>query len=123
MNSSIVHTLRTSLQFRTKRYTNKDEELGQSQDQGQKIKSTEKQIYIILLLITFMFLILTTPAYLFFIINLVVNFQTSPKFFAGCYLYFNIAQKLHVTNYGINFFLYVISGEKVQVRFIEIVWH
>ena len=32
----------------------------------------------------------------------------------GFYLYYNVAQKLHYTNHGINFFLYVISGQKFR---------
>ena len=83
-------------------------------------KNLERQVYVILLLVTFSFLILTTPAYLFFIINLLGNFTTSPKVFAGYYLYSNVAQKLHVTNYGINFFLYVISGCKFRVDLLKV---
>ena len=83
-------------------------------------KNPERQVYVILLLVTFSFLILTTPAYLFFIINLLGNFTTSPKVFAGYYLYSNVAQKLHVTNYGINFFLYVISGRKFRVDLLKV---
>ena len=40
--------------------------------------------------------------------------------FAGYYLYSNVAQKLHVTNYGINFFLYVISGRKFRVDLLKV---
>ena len=59
-------------------------------------------------------LILTTPGYLFFILNLFVNFMVSPKVFAAYHLFSNVAQKLHYTNHGINFFFYVISGQKFR---------
>ena len=45
---------------------------------------------------------------------MVVDFQTSPKVYTGFYLFFNVAQKLHYTNHGINFFLYVMSGQKFR---------
>ena len=53
MNSYIIHILKTSSSFRSNE--------GQGRGHGQRIKSSEKQIYMILLLITFVFLILTTP--------------------------------------------------------------
>ena len=78
------------------------------------MKSSEKQMYIILLLVTFAILILTTPGYSFFLINLFYDFAKSPKVFAGYHFYINTAQKMHYTNHGINFFLYVISGQKFR---------
>ena len=115
MNGVIIHTLRNRMR------PVKGQEVtagGQGQDEGQgqnsKIKSSEMQIYIILLLVTFGFLILTTPGYMFFLINLVYDFRQSPKIFAGYHLYTNTAQKMHYTNHGINFFLYVISGLKFR---------
>ena len=112
MNSVIIQTLR-------KRSSN-TLTLGQGQDQHEtetsasKIKASERQIYIILLLVTFGFLILVSPSYLFVLYSMLYNFKQSPSSFAGYYLFFNIAQKLHYTNSGINFFLYVISGKKFR---------
>ena len=108
MNSFIIRTLQ-------KRMIKKISLRADQDDNQNKSKNPERQVYVVLLLVTFSFLILKTPGYLFFIINLIGNFTTSPKVFAGYYLYSNIAQKLHVTNYGINFFLYVISGRKFQL--------
>ena len=88
------------------------QELNQSQSINSNTRSSEVPIYIILLLVTFAFLILSTPAYLFFLINLAYDFRKSPKIFAGYHLYQNTAQKMHHTNHGINFFLYVMSGQK-----------
>ena len=115
MNCVIIHTLRNRTRFK------KGQEVGsqghcQGQGQGQspKMKSSEKQMYIILLLVTFAILILTTPGYSFFLINLFYDFAKSPKVFAGYHFYINTAQKMHYTNHGINFFLYVISGQKFR---------
>ena len=43
-----------------------------------------------------------------------VNFFLSPQAFAGYYLFYSVASKLQFTNYGINFFFYVISGKKFR---------
>ena len=113
MNGVIIHTLHN----RMRPAKGSDLKLGgQQQNQGQtsKIRSTEVQIYIILLLVAFAFLILTSPGYLFFLINLIFDFRKSPEVFAGYHLYINTAQKMHQTNHGINFFLYVISGQKFR---------
>ena len=81
---------------------------GQSESKTKvtKMKTSDKQVYAILLLVTFGFLILTTPGYLLFLFTMLVDFRTSPKMFAGYHLFYNIAQQLHFTNHGINFFFY-----------------
>ena len=75
---------------------------------------SESQMFAILLLVTFGFLILTTPGYLLFLFIMLVDFFKTTQLFAGYYLFYNIAHKLHTTNHGINFFLYVISGRKFR---------
>ena len=107
MNSFIIHTIRN----RTKLNKSRSNNQGQGHD---------KQVFAILLLVTFGFLILTTPAYLFFIFNMFIDFTVSPKVFAAYHLFSNIAQKLHFTNHGINFFFYVISGQKFRTDLIKL---
>ena len=109
MNSFIIHTLRNrtqSLKIEAPHDNN--------QDQGKGMKTSEKQVFAILLLVTFGFLILSTPMYMYFTLNLFINFTSSPSIFAVNHLVTNIAQKLHYTNHGINFFFYVISGQKFR---------
>ncbi len=79
-----------------------------------KIKKSEKQIYVILLLITFAFLILATPAYILFFYTRLFDLNFTGKTYASFYLLQQIAQKTYVTNNGINFFLYVLSGSKFR---------
>ena len=92
MNSVIINTLRNRI---------KNIKTDEGQGQGQSIRtknSSEKQVFAILLLVTFGFLILSTPMYVFFLLNLIVDFSESPKLFAIQHLYSNGAQKLHFTN-------------------------
>ena len=116
MNSVIIHTLR-------KRSSNLSTSVNQGQDQinneSNKVKQSEKQIYTMLLLVSFTFLIMYTP------INAVVlyiNFFTgdTPSFFAGRHLFHQAGEKLFYTNHGINFFLYVLSGNKFRTDLIKL---
>ena len=49
-----------------------------------------------------------------------VDYTKSPHSFAGFHLFYNIAHKLFYTNYGINFYLYVISGQKFRSDVISL---
>lgn len=103
MNSSIIHTIRTRMSLST---TNE-----------QRLKTSDKQIFAILLLVTFSFLILSTPDYLIFLFNMVIDFNQSPEYKAQYYLFYSAAQKLWYVNHGINFFLYILSGTKFRNDF------
>ena len=113
MNCVIIHTLRKRSSVIEKVNRN-----GQSQPQGEgqapRMQSAERQIYITLLLVTFGFLILLTPAYVFYLYQMFYDYDKSPRAFAVFYLYNSISQKAIYTNNGINFFLYVISGQKFR---------
>ena len=116
MNCVIIHKLRNRVNAMVNQNVPADKGQGQSQGEikGSKLKTPDKQIYMILLLVTFGFLILTTPAYLLFLFIMIVDFTKSPLLFAGYYLLYHIAQKLYYTNHGINFFFYVVSGTKFR---------
>ena len=125
MNSFIIHTIRNRTKLslivssggQSQGHTNtQGQNQGQGQTKGQisKIKSSEMQIYIILLLVTFAFLILMTPGYVLFVYVMFVDYRQSPQSYAGYIFLHSFSQKTFYTNYGINFFLYVISGHKFR---------
>ena len=120
MNSFIIHKIRNRSQVTNLRSESQGK--GQSQGEGQipKLKSSEMQVYIILLLVTFGFLILTTPAYALFIYMMFYNYEKSAFSFAGFNLFYSVAQKTYYTNYAINFFFYVISGKKFRSDLINL---
>ena len=109
MNSVIIHTLRK----RSEQNLSSSTGQGQSEGQNLKIKNSEKQIVTTLLLVTFVFLTLNIPvrAMVFYL-----NFSTgnTPYYYAGLHLFYQIGEKAYYTNHGINFFLYVISGQKFR---------
>ena len=110
MNSVIIHKIRH--RFVLTEEPSRDRSIKDSNQR--ETKSSEKQVYAILLLVTFSFLILTTPWYLFFLFIMFVDFSQSPRLLAEYYLFYNIGQKMQYTNHGINFFLYVILGKKFR---------
>ena len=114
MNGFIIHTLKS-------RSTNFGKQ-GQGQSEGQttRMKSTEKQIYVTLLFVTFGFLVLTTPAYLLLLYILLIGYGDTPRKFAGYYLFYHVAQKTLFTNNGINFFFYVMSGQKFRTDLFKL---
>ena len=70
---------------------------------------------LLLLLATFGFLVLMTPTYgMSFYTVLFEDVAGSPKLYAGFLLFQSIGQKTYYTNFGINFYLYVISGHKFR---------
>ena len=105
MNSVIIHTLHKRSRLH----------IGQGQNEAKNIKHkiSERQIILMLLCVTFGFLILTTPVK---ILVFYMNFHSSntPQYFAGLYLFYQAGEKTYYTNHGINFFLYVISGQKFK---------
>ena len=108
MNSFIIHTIRSR---RSLVATNQAE---------QRSKSSETQIFIILLLVTFSFLLLNTPSYMFFLFNMIIDFSKSPKSQAGIHLFDAITEKTWYTNNAINFFLYILSGTKFRKDLMQL---
>ena len=113
MNSFIIHKLRTRAVLSNEK-THDISTKASSPVEKSRTKSSDLQVFAILLLVTFAFLILTTPSYVFFLFVMFVDFTKTPQRFAGYFLFYNIAHKMQFTNHGINFFLYVISGKKFR---------
>ena len=109
MNSIIVHTLKK----RAKLNLLKSEGHDETEGQNTKSRHYEKQIVTMLLLVTFVFLIVNLPVRSLVIY---VNFSTgiTPYYYAGLHLFYQVGEKAYYTNHGINFFLYVISGQKFR---------
>ena len=111
MNAVIINTLR-------KRSNSiliaKRDGQGRAEGQSQKVKNSEMQIFVTLLLVTFSYLILNSPTYVYlFLVFARVN-RNTPYLTALFYLVYSVGHKALYTNYGINFFLYVISGKKFR---------
>ena len=90
MNSVIIHTLRKRLNQNILGSAVHDENEGQHL----KSKHPEKQIFTMLLLVTFVFLALNTPTHL---LVFYLNFYngTSPYYYAGLHLFYQIGDKTY----------------------------
>ena len=124
MNSVIVQTVRESRnlfgQTTTKATKDNTLEIQQGMKTRQRaMKSAEKQLTIMLLLVTFLFSILLIPTYIRFIYLTLVKSDT-PEKYARAILLFQITYKLYATNNGVNFFLYCISGQKFRYDLKEL---
>ena len=88
-----------------------------SQDESEfnhvRNKHPEKQIITMLLLVTFVFLALNIPVRcaVFY-----ANFSSgdTPYYYAGLNLLYQVGTNSYYSNHGLNFFLYVISGQKFR---------
>ena len=120
MNSVIIHTLRK----RSKILLTKSDKQGEGQVQNQghssKMKNSDKQTVAMLLLVTFGFLILMTLVHVISFYSEFVDFTSSPKSYAEFYLFMNIAKETFCTNSAINFYLYVISGQKFRSDLLKL---
>ena len=123
MNYIIVQTVRKSRTlFRGTTTSSKenDIDLDQGTDRRQRtMKTAENQLTVMLLLVTILFSILLIPTYIRFIYLTFVKSDTPIKY-AKSMLIFQITYKLYVTNSGVNFFLYCISGRKFRNDLKEI---
>ena len=117
MNYVIVQTVRESRKM-FKGTTTSSKEHDHDGNQGidtrqRTMRNAENQLTIMLLLVTILFSILLIPTYIRFIYLTFVKSDTPAKY-ARSMLIFQITYKLYVTNSGVNFFLYCVSGRKFR---------
>ena len=115
MNYVIVKTVRNS----QKMFTSDVGTMG-NETREKTMKSAASQLTTMLLAITTLFLILLFPTYVRFIYTAFVSSDTPSKFAASIFIS-EVSNKLYVTNSGINFFLYCVSGKKFRNDLKEIV--
>ena len=115
MNCIIIHTLRKRMESNIL----KDLAQGKNPEQPSKMQQSEKQVYTILLLVSFTLLVLHTPVnVMIFYINYVEG--NTPYYHAGVHLFYHVAEKAYFTNHAINFIIYVLSGQKFRKDFVQL---
>ena len=117
MNSFIIHTLSKRSKFVLKQ-GNQGE--GHNEGPSSKMKTSDMQIFAILLLVAFSFFVLSMPAFVTIMYMSNVELGDNPELIAKFHLVYNIGHKTHFTNNGINFFLYVISGHKFRSDLVKL---
>ena len=79
----------------------------------QTMKNNETQLTTMLLLVTTLFLILMFPANIRFVYSNFVTRDTPTKY-GNLMFFYHLSYTLYITNNGVNFFLYCISGQKFR---------
>ena len=96
------------------------EEKDQKRSQILRMKKSERQIFVILLLVTFGFLILTTPAYAGILYVDFVDFAKIPLFPCPIPIVLQFSTKVVLHKLWNYFYLYVISGKKFRTDLINL---
>ena len=127
MNYVIVQTIRNSRKMFTSNTTaftiDNVPDANKGMDTRERtMKTAESQLTIMLLLVTMLFLVFLIPTYLRFIYLTFIERDTPSKY-ASSMLFFQVTYKLYTTNFGINFLLYCISGQKFRNDLKEILCH
>ena len=113
MNYVIVKTVKNSgKMFRS--------DVTRTETRQKTMKSAENQLTTMLLLVTTLFLILLLPTYIRYVYSAFMISDTPYKY-ATYILFSKISYKLYVTNSGVNFFLYCVSGQKFRNDLKDIV--
>ena len=123
MNAVIINTLsrRSRSIKRTRGHgQSQGKSEGQADDHSQRTKNSETQISVMLLFVTFSYLLLNSPTYIYIFLVVAEVKKQTPYDIALFHLIFSVGQKALYTNYGINFFLYVISGEKFRTNLLSL---
>ena len=110
MNGFII----SAVLHRKKLLRNMGNQNASSTSEAKHQRSIERQITIMLLLVSFLYLILIGPGFIHFLSWLIVPPNRDPETYAYFVLSYNVCQKLFFTNNSINFFLYCISGRKFR---------
>ena len=75
---------------------------------------TNSSVTVMLLLVSFAFVILVAPLYLFYVVYMIKSNTSSPMAFAVYYFTSQVTLALFQLNSAINFYLYCISGTKFR---------
>ena len=120
MNGVIIRVIRKRSKYFQKMERQSTKKDGKSQkDKAQEerdraARRTERQLTIMLLLVTFTFLALSLPQYIRYTTYTFVVFTTSPKAYATYIMAAHVSNKLYFTNNAVNFFLYCCGGSKFR---------
>ena len=109
MNIIIIKTVWKSQRIRYINQTGQD-----------KTKGTEVQLTIMLILVSSLFVILLLPFEMREIYYTIFSKAETPKQFAIFIFVFDVTYELYNVNYGINFYLYFISGTKFRRDLLNI---
>ena len=116
INCSIIFEMKRHSRFMANRSDSKVR-----QGVPNETNKRDKQVTVMLLLVTFVMLFLNIPLYCRIVIFRIVDPMTSPIIYAWFSLAYHVTNKLIWTNSAINFYLYCFSGSKFRNEFFSII--
>ena len=111
MNFIIIRAVRRSRKMRAQTAGNLNDS---SVMTANKMKQVENQLTIMSVIIAVTFIILFLPSNVRFVVYQFVKVDATPTTYAGFYFFIHLSFRLYATNYGIHFFLYLLSGSKFR---------
>ncbi len=81
--------------------------------------SLDRQLAVMLVAVSFAFLLLTLPQFIRYIVYTLIDNIHSAATYARYTLFYNLTNKLHMTNNAINFYVYCLTGSKFRRDFIN----
>ena len=110
LNCLIIQTVKNRGNF-----LQKDEpKLNTEQSANSDEKLRERQLIIMLLMVTFALLLLTMPQYIRYTIYVFVDYKKAHDLHANYILTYNLTSKLLFTNHAVNFYMYCLGGSKFR---------
>ncbi len=85
-----------------------------------KSQNVDKQLTIMLMSVSFAFLLLTLPLFIRYFIYMTVNPKRNPPTYAMYMFLYNFSNKSYMTNNAINFYLYCITGSKFRRDLVKL---
>ncbi len=82
--------------------------------QYNQARAAEKQLVVMLMTVSFVFMILTLPLFVRYFIFTNIDYKASGWAYALYVLLYNLTNKLYMTNNAINFYIYYLSGRKFR---------
>ncbi len=79
-----------------------------------KSQVVEDQLAIMLVAVSFVFLVLTLPLFLLCIVYTLVEYKDCPQSYALYVMLYNLTNKLYMTNNAINFYVYSLTGSRFR---------
>ena len=87
---------------------------GEQRDHSSGSRDQERQLIVMLLCVSFVFLVLTLPIYIRQMVYQFIDETTSPEAYARYIFFHFFTQGLYFTNSSVNFYLYCLTGSRFR---------
>ena len=91
-------------------------------DRKSALTDQERQLIVMLLCVSFVFLVLTLPIYIRQMVYQFIDATTSPEAYARYIFIHFFTQGLYFTNSSVNFYLYCLTGSKFRKDLNSVLW-